>query len=196
MGRHALEDQKYELIKAHVLDPEHSPLPPDQRGQLDRVMSMARLLDKQPIQRNAVAIHMKKYNGLKRSMAYEDCRMAVKLFNTIHTFDYDFWHQWLINDIIRNIERCHRLKDDPKALRVIAEEHSNLIKALGDKPQKDIDPKLVEQHTFILTVNLNGVPTNIDLLKFLSLPENLRKKVSDALITDIGIEDAEVIMST
>lgn len=196
MGRHALEDTKYELIKAHVLDPEHSPLPPDQQALLDRVMSMARLLDKQPIQRNAVAIHMQKYRGLKRTQAYEDCRLAVKLFNSIHTFDYDFWHQWLINDIIRNIERCKNLKDDPKAFRVIAEEHANLIKALGEKPQKEIDPKLIEQHTFVLTVNLNGVPTNIDLLKFLTLPENLRKKVTDAIIPELDIQDAEVILNS
>jgi len=113
----------------------------------------------------------------------------------MHTFDYDFWHTWLINDIIKNIERCRSART-VKADRVIAMEHANLIKALGEKPPKEIDPKLVEQHTFILTVNINGAPTNIDLLKFLALPEGTRKKVTDALISDIGIEDAEEIMTS
>jgi hypothetical protein len=195
MARNALEDQKYELIKAHVLDPDHSPLPPDQRQQLDRVLSMARLLDRQPIQRNAVALHMKKYKGLKRSQAYEDCRIAVKLFNSLHNFDYDFWHQWLINDIIRNIEKC-RAQNSIKAMRVIAVEHNNLIKAIGEKPQKDIDPKLTEQHNFYLQVNINGEQSLIDYLKLIRQPANVRKALSDIMIKEIQISEAEEFINS
>jgi hypothetical protein len=195
MARKALEDAKYELIKAHILHPDDSPLPPDQQGQLNRILSIARVLDTQPIDRNAVAIHLKKYKSIKRTQAYEDCRMAKKLFNTIHTNNYEFWQTWLINDIVTSIKRCkgyHNVKSE----RVVAVLYSNLIKALGEKPVKDIDPKLVEQHTFIMTVVLNGIPTNIDLQKFLSLPENIRKKFSDSIITEIDdIEAAKIIES-
>jgi hypothetical protein len=195
MARKALEDQKYEMIKAHVLDPEHSPLPPDQREQLDRVMSMARLLDRQPIQRNAVALHMKKYKGVRRTQAYEDCRIAVRLFNSLHSFDYDFWHQWLINDIIRNIERCNK-SNNVKAMRVIAAEHANLIKAIGEKPQKEIDPKLTETHNFFLQVNINGEQTLIDYLKLVKLPNNAKKALSDIMVKEIDITNAEELMNS
>jgi hypothetical protein len=195
MARKALEDVKYELIKAHILHPEESPLPPEHQEQMNRILNMARILDTQPIERNAVAIHLKKYCNLKRTQAYEDCKMAKRLFNTIHSNTYEFWQTWLINDIWRSIERCKRYKN-VKAERVIAVLYSNLIKALGEKPVVPIDPKLVEQHTFILTVNINGIPTNVDLMKFLALPENIRKKFSDSLITDIDEEEAVEIMNS
>lgn len=191
----ALEDHKYEVIKAHVLDPAHSGLPPEEQELLNRVLSIAKLLDRYPVQKNAVALHMAKYKDISRSQAYEDCRLAMKLFNTIHHFDYDFWHQWLLNDIARNIERC-RKDNDPKSWRVIALEHLNLIRALGEKPQKDLDPKLVESHTFLIPIQINQEIHNFDLNKFLNLPENLRKKVADALITEINDSEAAQIMDT
>jgi hypothetical protein len=158
-------------------------------------ISIARILDTQPIDRNAVAIHLKKYKSIKRTQAYEDCRMAKKLFNTIHTNDYDFWQTWLINDIVNSIQRCKRY-NNVKAERVIAGLYSNLIKALGEKPIQKLDPKLVEQHNFFLTVNLHGIPTNIDLMKFLALPEVHRKKIADAIISEVDETEAADLMNT
>jgi hypothetical protein len=193
--KRALEDTRYETIKAHFIDPEHSTLSKFDQELLERVVSMARLLNRYPIQKNAVALHMKKYPDIGRSQAYEDCRMAMKLFNTMYSFDYDFWHTWLINDIVKNIERCQK-SDDPKDRRNIAQEHYNLIKALGEKPNKEIDPKLMEAHTFIIPVQINNTQYNFDLQKFLDLPDALRKKVADALISDIKeIEAAEIMKS-
>src|SRR4030042_2855932 len=146
IAKKALDDHKYELIKAHFLHPDDSPLSEENQNLLNRVLSIARLLDRYPIQKNAVAIHLQKYKDIKRSQAYEDCRLAMRLFNTIHHFDYDFWHQWLINDIVRSMEYSRKLKSDPKALRVLALEHLNLIRALGEKPSQIIDPKLVESN--------------------------------------------------
>jgi hypothetical protein len=195
MARKALEDQKYDKIKAHILHPDESPLPADQQEQLNRVLSIARVLDTNPIDRHAVAIHLKKYKSIKRTQAYEDCRLAKKLFNTIHTNDYDFWQTWLINDISESIKRCKRMHN-VKAERIIAILYGQLIKALGEKPVQEIDPKLVEQHTFIITININGVPTNIDLMKFLEVPVSVRRKLTDAIITDIDeIEAAQIIES-
>jgi hypothetical protein len=191
----ALEDHKYELIKAHILDPDNSPLGKEEANLMNRVLSMAKLLDRQPIQKNAVAIHMAKYKDIGRSQAYEDCRMAMRLFNTIQTFDYDFWHTWLITDIVRNIDRCKK-SSEHQAWRVIALEHTNLIKAIGEKPTKEIDPKLVEEHTFLIPIQINNVTYNFDLQKFLDLPEGLRKKVADALVTDISETEAEEIMKS
>jgi hypothetical protein len=191
----ALEDFKYEEIKAHILDPDNSPLPKADQDMMNRVLSMAKLLDRQPIQKNAVALHMAKYKDIGRSQAYEDCRMAMRLFNTIYTFNYEFWQTWLLNDIVRNIDRW-RKKTDPAAGRVIAMEHLNLIRALGEKPVKEMDPKLVQEHTFLIPIQINNVTYTFDLQKFLDLPDGIRKKVTDALVTDIKESDAEEIMKS
>lgn len=195
MARNALEDQKFELIKAHVLDPASSSLPPDQQLQLNRVLSMARLMDVQPIQNNAVRIHLKKYKDIKRSQAYEDYRLAVRLFNSTHTFDYDLWMNWMLNDIYENIKRC-KGKGDVKALRVVAMEHANLIKILGERPPKEIDPKLLEQHNFILTVVINGKKERYNFMDLLSLPEAARKRFADSMITDVDFEDVDKIINS
>jgi hypothetical protein len=191
----ALEDEKYELIKAHVLAPDDSPLSREHQDQLDRIMSIAKLLDRQPIQKNAVAIHMQKYRDISRSQAYEDCKMAMRLCNTIHSFDYDFWHHWLIEDIIKNIKRCEN-KNDHHYRRVIALEHANLLKAIGERPEQKIDPKLVEQNNFIIQVQINNELFNIDANKLHNLPESLKKVVTDALITSIGEDEAKEIMES
>jgi hypothetical protein len=191
----ALEDFKYEAIKAHILDPDNSPLPAADQELLNRVLSIAKTLDRQPIQKNAVALHMAKYKSIKRSQAYEDCKMAMRLFNTIYTFDYDFWQTWLLNDISRNIERW-RKHSDPAAGRVIAMEHLNLIRALGEKPVKEMDPTLVQEHTFLIPIQVNNVTYTFDLNKFLDLPDGIRKKVTDALVTDIKESEAEEIMKS
>lgn len=190
-----MEDQRYELIKAHILDRENSPLTKEHQELFDRILNIARLLDIQPIKKNAVDLHMAKYTNISQGQAYDDCRIAMRLFNTIHSFDYDFWQTWLMNDIVRNIDIC-RGSEDPRAWRVIAHEHANLIKALGEKPLKDIDPKLVESHMFIVPIQINNVTYTFDLQKFLNLPKELRQKVTDALITDISDDDAEEIMKS
>ena len=89
------------LIKAHITDPEHSPLPEQLREQLDRIISMAKVLDKNPlIHKASTSIGSNTRRYAKRT-AYNDANMAVRLFNTIHTFEYDFWQTWIINDIVR-----------------------------------------------------------------------------------------------
>lgn len=195
MAKKSIEDQRHELIKAHILDPEHTPLSETDAVELDRILSMARLLDRYPIEKNAVAIHMQKYKHIKRTVAYEDARIAKRIYNVLYKFNYDFWHAWMINDIVKNIERW-RKSDDPAAGRVIAQEHANLIKALGEKPTKEIDPKLVEEHQFVIPIQINSVNYNFDLDKFLNLPDSLRKRVTDALITDISEEDAKELMQS
>lgn len=190
MSRKALEDTRYEMIKGHILDPDNSPLSLEQQEIMDRVISVAKVLDKNPIQKNAVAIHQAKFPALSRTQAYEDIRLAMKLFNTIHTFDYDFWQTWTINDIVRNIERCRNLGTD-KAFRVIAMEHANLIKAIGERPTELEDPRRNEKHAFYVLVQNNNTTIKIDLNNLEKMPEGTIQELNKALFGGKEITDAE-----
>ena len=197
MSRPALEESKYELIKAHVLDPDNSPLPREKLELLERVISASKVLDKNPIQKQAVAIHQQKYPDVSRSQAYEDLRLAVRLFNTLHTFDYDFWRTWLINDIVQNILICRNTKSE-KDRRIIAIEHANLIKVIGEKPEELPDPKRTEKHQFYILIQNNNQQIKVDLNNLKDLPTSALQELSRAIYggTEITEADAEEIMKS
>lgn len=197
MPRTAIDDTSYELIKAHILTPDQSPLTEEQQEMFNRIMSAARVLDKNPVSKNAVALHLAKYPEIGRSRAYLDVSIAKKLFNSIHTFDFDFWQTWLINDIVGNINRS-RAQNDTRAHRVIAMEHSNLIKAIGNRPEVVNDPRLTEKHQFYIMVQQNNSTTKIDFSRLQDLPEATLQELNRALfagkeITDV---DAEELFNT
>jgi len=191
MSRKALEDHKYEAIKAHILEPDNSPLSVEQQEIMDRVISLAKILDKNPIQKQAISIHQAKYPNLSRTQAYEDSRLAVRLFNTLHNFDYDFWQTWLINDIVRNIEKC-RNNGNPQALKVIAMEHANLIKALGDRPDELEDPRRTEKHSFYVLVQNNNTTVKLDMNNIDKLPTSTLNELNHALFGGKEVTDNEV----
>ncbi|MGQ7868706.1 hypothetical protein [Sunxiuqinia sp. sy24] len=198
MSRKALEDTKHELIKAHVLDPDSSPLPAEQQELLDRVVSASKILDKNPIQKQAVAIHQQKYPTISRSQAYEDLRLATRLFNTLHTFDWDLWRTWLLNDVVKNIEKC-RNSGTPADRRVIAMEHANLMKAIGEKPEMLPDPKRMEKNAFYIVIqNNNNQQIKVDLNDLDKLPETALREVMKAIYGggEITESDAENLMNT
>lgn len=197
MSRPALEESKYELIKAHVLDPGNSPLPREKRELLERIISASKVLDKNPIQKQAVAIHQQKYPGVSRTQAYEDLRLAVRLFNTLHTFDYDFWRTWLINDIVQNILICRNTKSE-KDRRIIAIEHANLIKVIGEKPEELPDPKRTEKHQFYILIQNNNQQIKVDLNNLKDLPTAALQELSRAIYggTEITEDDAQEIMKS
>lgn len=138
-----------------------------------------------------------KYPDVGRTQAYEDIRIAVRLFNTLHTFDFDFWHSWLINDIVKNIERCRNLRT-AKAFQVIASEHANLIKAIGDKPEEIVDPRRNEKHAFYILVQNNNTQVKLDINNLHKLPVNTLQELNRALFAGKEITDveAEEILNT
>jgi hypothetical protein len=197
MSRKALEDSNYEQIKAYILYPDESNLPLEKKEMLDRIISASKILDKNPIQKNAVAIHQQKYPHICRTQAYEDLRMAVRLFNSIHTFDFDFWKAWLINDIVRNIQRCEN-SSDHNSRRVIAMEHANLIKVIGEKPEDLPDPTRNEKHQFYILVQNNNQNIKIDINKLKDIPVAVLEQLNKAIWGGQEITDstAEEIMKT
>lgn len=197
MARTAIEDVSYELIKAHILNPEESPLNNEQQVMLDRVLSLAKVLDKNPTTKHALALHQAKYPDIGQRRAYYDLELTKKLFNTIHKFDYDFWQTWLINDIVANIQRA-RNDNTPASRRVIAMEHANLIKAIGEKPDIPADPKLTEKHQFYILIQQDNRQIKLDYNLLQQLPKSTLKELNQVLFAANEISDgeAEEIMNT
>mgnify|MGYP000317334201 CR=1 FL=1 len=57
----ALEEQSYDLIQQHIIDPENSPLPEHLCVQCNRVLQIARLLDDYPNESHIINIMLAKY---------------------------------------------------------------------------------------------------------------------------------------
>lgn len=197
MSKKALTDERYETIKAHILDPENSPLPEHLQDQLERLISMAKVLDKNPTVKHAVAIHKSKYPDISDTTAYRDARLARKVYNSLHEFDFDFWQSWIINDIIRNIERC-RNHDSHQDRRIIAMEHANLLKAIGEKPEELPDPKRNEKHQFYILVQVNNQNIKLNLDQLNKLPEDTLRELNRALAggNEIDEQGAAQIMES
>jgi hypothetical protein len=187
-----LEDKKYEIIKSHCLDPENSQLSEKDKEIFERWISASKILDNYPNRRHAVALQMTKFPAISRETAYLDMRQAARLFNSLQTFDYDWWHQWLLNDISKQIIACRESGDRKNW----AAGHSNLIKALGEKPEEIVDPKRHEKKEVYLAIQINNKTVKIDADKLQNLQPGTYKTLIDALTKDLDIEDAEEIMNT
>lgn len=192
MTKKALSDQNYQLIKSHILDPENSPLEPALQFQLDRLVSATKLLDKNPIKKHAVAFHRKKFPSISSATAYKDLSDASKLYSTYHDFDWDFWMNWILQDITENIKKCRSI-GTAQHLKIIAQEHMALLKAIGDKPSDIDDPTRHEKNQFFIMVNLSKdkkLPIDLDNLD--KLPSATLKELNRFLFSGKEIDDVEV----
>lgn len=197
MAKQKLIDTSYELIKAHILAPEKSQLNPEQQEQLNRVLSIARVFDKNPVVHHAIELHKRKYPEISDKTARNDADFARKLYNSIHNFDYDFWQAWLINNIIENIKRA-RAEGSPAAMRVVAAEHANLLKALGDRPEVPNDPRLTEKHEFYVLIQNNNQTIKLSHNLLNQLPKDTLEKLNELLFAsgEITEDQAAEIMDT
>jgi len=193
MNQLSLEETSYDLIKAHILDPLHSPLSEKKQEQLERVMSVIRVLDKNPIRKNAYMLHQQKYSHLSKVQIYDDIKLAQRLYNTVHEFEWGFWRSWMINDIVDNILTCKKSKSD-KDRRIIAMEHANLIKLIGVQPDELVDPRRSEKHKYYILIQNNHKEVKIDLDSIENLPNATLKEINRIIcagdeITDIEAEE-------
>jgi hypothetical protein len=197
MSDNPLEERPSEVIKAHFLDPENSPLPVRYQEMLNRAVSLTKLLDKHPVARNAIKYHRVLYPEISQSTAYTDLTLARKLFNNYQDFDYDFWLSWTLGDITANIEKCRSsgLSSDRK---IIAMEHANLGRILGKRPDEPVDPLRNEKHNFYIMVNIKNKNVKLDLNTLHKLPLNTIQDLTRALLSDDEIDDqgaAEIMNS-
>ena len=192
MSRNALEDQNFELIKDAILNPDECDLPVHLKPVLERTVSASKILDKNPVQKNAVAILLAKYPNISRAQAYEDCKRAMRLFNSIHTFDYDYWHHWLLQDMAEMIQSAKSQNN----LKAWAMGHKNLLQAIGERPETELDPKLIEKNPITIAVQVNNQQINLDYNQFINLPNNIKKLFTDQLTPEIDEDQAIEIMKS
>jgi hypothetical protein len=190
MSRPSLEETSYEQIKSHILDPSTSPLSLVQQQQLDRILSAAKILDKNPVTKHAISLLRSKYPDISYPTAVKDVRLSIRLFNTIHSFDFDFWHTWLINDIVANITKCNN-DGSPTARKTIAIEHANLLKAIGEKPTDLEDPKRLEKQSFYILIQNNTNTVKVDVDNLHKLPEATLKEINRIVFAGKEITDAD-----
>ncbi len=188
----SLDNIPWQIIKNHLSDPDHIQLSEEHRNMLDRVFSMQRILQRYPQPRTALALHQSKFPDISRRTAYNDLNYARELDNTYHSFDYEFYNNWLISDIFDQIQAA-KAKGDMKAW---AAGHANLKKAIGERPMAETDPKLLEKHTFLIQINnmAGGIQMNIDEME--KLPAKIRQEIADAVFEEITDEQAEQMINS
>ncbi|MEI8047125.1 MAG: hypothetical protein WCI92_07085 [Bacteroidota bacterium] len=197
MSTFALEEANYELIKGYILNPGSSPLSTRQQYLLDRVISMAKILDKNPLKKAAISLHLAKYPDIDMKTAYNDMHLSVRLFKTFHTFNYDFWRTWIINSIVANITRCNN-DGSLAARKIIALEHQNLLKAIGKRPATLEDPKRMEKQSFYILIQNNKNTIKLDVENLHKLPEATIREINRIVFTryEITEDDAGEIFKT
>lgn len=185
-----LDSLNYELIQSHILNPDNSPLSPKHQDMLDRIVSAAKILDKNLNRKNAVALHLAKYPHINRSQAFADINIAIKMFNTLHSFPFDIWQTWLINDIVRNIKRCEA-QDDFRNRHIIAKEHANLQTVIGKKPDGLSDVNRAEMQEFYIVVQLDNNNYKITLDEMQKLPTTTMRALNKVLTAGFSINEEE-----
>jgi hypothetical protein len=178
--------QRYEVILAHILDPDNSPLPEEYREKFNRIKSAAILLDDyHPA--NVIPRLVSKYN-ITKNTAREDIKLAQELFKSKHHFDFDFWQQWQIKDLVDTIRTC-KMKGKEKE-RIVAQKV--LKEIIGPKQESAEDPKRMEKNVFYIQLNNNQTTVNIPLEKLKGLTQEEVRTIV-ASLTAPDIEDAQII---
>ena len=177
-----LSDKSSDVILAHILDPDSSPLSAKQQEEFNRVVQAAKLLDDYPNDRHVLQILRQKYN-VSVTQLRTDIAHAKELFKTEHTFDYDMAFSWMLKDQIELIREC-KLRGDFKnwnaAKKVLRE-------MIGEKPVTVEDPRrMMKNHFFIQINNGTGQPVNIPLDKLRGLAPDEIQIIQQSLVQPIA----------
>jgi len=191
-GIPSLAEQRYETIQQHIINPEESPLPEELRGQFNRVLQVARLLDDYPNDSYIINMMLAKYR-ISATQVRKDIKLARELFKTNHTFDWDFWHAWQIKDQLELIREC-KLRGDLKQWN---NAKKTLAMLIGEKPASIEDPRRMEKNVFYIQVNSGtGDKLNINLDSLRSLSHKDRKEIIDTLYQPIDDAQVEELMNS
>lgn len=190
-SRAALEEQSYELIQQHIIDPEHSPLPQHLQEQCNRVLQVARLLDEYPNESHIINIMLAKYR-ISRAQIRRDIALAKDVFKTQHEFDWDFWFAWMIKDQVQLIRDC-KLRGDLKQWN---NAKKVLHQMIGERPAAVEDPRRMEKNVFYIQINNQGQPVNLPLEAVKNLTQEEQKILIDSMYQPIDDAQAEELMNS
>jgi len=182
----SLAEQNHEVILSHILDPENSTLPVELQEKFSRVISASRLLD--DFHPSSVIPRLQAKYNITRNCAREDIRLAQELFKSQHTFDFDFWQQWQIKDLVDTIHRCKQNGKEKERIQA----HKALREVIGEKEVGSEDPRRMEKNVFNIQLNNNGTIVNIPMDKLKGLDKDEIRTIVEVLTTPTT-NDAEII---
>jgi len=171
-----LAEQRHELILAHILDPENSPLPTEYKEQFNRVVSAAKMLDE--LHPSSVYPRLQAKYNITRNTARNDIKLAQELFKSKHEFDWDYWQQWQIKDLVDTIRTCKhagKQKERIAAQKVLRD-------VIGEKVIGSEDPKRMEKSVFNIQLNDNKTIVNFDLSTIKGLSSTEIHTIVEAIV--------------
>ena len=190
-SKKTLDEQRYEIIQQHLVDPDNSPLPDYLSEQFKRVLQIARLLDDYPNDSHIINIMLAKYR-ITRTQIRKDMQLARQLFKTQHEFDWDFWFAWQLKDQIELIRQC-KLRGDLKQWN---NAKKVLLLMIGQKPEALEDPRRMEKNVINIQVNNMGQIMNLPLDVIRSLSQEDRELLASSMYEPVEDAQAEDIMNS
>ena len=81
---------------------------------------------------------------------------------------------------------------------MIAMEHTNLFRVIGNKPEEVPDPRRNEKHNFFIVVTMNGEETKLTPDDMERLPSKTLAEINRALSAGkpVDVEEAKTIMGS
>jgi hypothetical protein len=179
-------------ILAYFQDPVESTLDEKLKFQLQRWITARRLMDKYPGFKFASKIFKLKYPDLSDRQVYYDFANAKRWLNGIDRHEKEWLRRWIINDIFKLIDAAKALGSKGFDAWIAAQ--ANLIKATGldKKKEIEIDPEILEAHTFYMIINVSGQKMEVDFDYFESLPSATTKQLSDIIFKHFKTKDTAI----
>lgn len=187
--RPRLDEERFETIRNHILDPEHFPLRTrEEEQQLTRVQQAAMLMQEYPNEAHVITLMLQSHR-VSRTQIRRDIALAKELFKTDFQFDWEFWRNWQIKDQLELIREA-KMRGD---LREWNNAKKLLFDIIGQKPEGGEDPRRMERNTFnIQIINADGRTMQIplDSLRMsaqdvATLIESMDAPITDAQATEI-----------
>ena len=184
-----LDEERFETLRAHILDPQQFPLQTrEEEQQLRRVQQAAMLMQDYPNEAHVITLMLHSHR-VSRTQIRRDIALAKELFKTDFEFDWDFWRAWQIKDqleLIREAKMKGDLREWNNAKKLLAE-------LIGSKPEAGEDPRRMERNVFnIQIINADGhaVQIPLDKLRFsgedvATLLETMNAPITDAQAQEI-----------
>ena len=179
-----IDEERFETIRNHLLDPQQFPLQTrEEEQQLRRVQQAAMLMQDYPNEAHVITLMLQSHR-VSRTQIRRDIALAKELFKTDFEFDWDFWRAWQIKDQLELIREA-KLKGD---LREWNNAKKLLNELIGSKPEGGEDPRRMEHNVFnVQIINADGrsIRIPLDKLRFsgedmATLLESMNPAISEA----------------